>query len=173
MFKAIGSVLRAIAPTLLEALPIPGIGGMARAAITGIFGLDEGSTDKEIGMALKHATPEQLLALKKADQDFKIKMKELDIDLEEIHQADRDSARKMQIDTKSLIPGFLALVIFFGFFSLLACLIFVPIPKDAIPILEIMVGSLGAMVIQIIQFYYGSSRGSQDKTRILSDLDKK
>lgn len=173
MIKAIGGVLRAIAPTLLEALPIPGIGGMARAAITGIFGLEEGSTDKEIGMALKHATPEQLLALKKTDQDFKIKIKELDIDLEEIHQADRDSARKMQVDTKSLIPGFLALVIFFGFFSLLACLIYIPIPKDAVSILEIMIGSLSTMVIMIVTFYFGSSKGSQDKTRILSDLDKK
>jgi len=57
---------------------------MATKAISeALLGKPDGS-EVELLQAAERATPEQLLALKKAEQDFAVQMRELDIDLERI-----------------------------------------------------------------------------------------
>ena len=72
------NVVGAVAPTLGTALGGP-MGGMAANMIAEVLGVP--NTPKAIEKAMAEATPEQMLELKKAEQDFEVQMKELDVDV--------------------------------------------------------------------------------------------
>jgi hypothetical protein len=120
--------LAAVAPGLATAILGP-MGGVAVRAIEGVFGLDN-STPEQLAQAVSGATPDQLLALKKADQDFTLNMKKLDIDLERISADDRNSARNREASVKDRTPALLALLMTFGFFGTLLFMLLHPLPKD-------------------------------------------
>jgi len=163
------SILSAVAPTLGTALGGP-LGGVAGRAIASVLLGNEEASDEAAATAVLNATPEQLLALKNADHDFQQKMAALDVDLERIASADRDSARRREIETKDKMPGLLALGVFFGFFGILVALMFVEMPATAKDPLMIMLGALGALVSQIANYFYGSSSGSATKTKMLDRM---
>jgi membrane-bound ClpP family serine protease len=120
-----------------------------------------------------NATPEQLAAVKKIDADFKVQMKELDIDLERIASQDRDSARNMQIHTNDWIPRVLALLITVGFFGILIWMLTKGMPPTGTEALLMMLGALGTAWTGVVNFYYGSSAGSKAKTDVLSEFKSK
>ena len=120
--------------------------------------------------------PEKLAKLKEVNNSFDIKMKELNIDLEEleieqekIDAADRESARAMQKETESQVPEALALITVGGYFVLLYCMFSgdIKISEGLENIAMIMIGALIASVERIYNFYFGSSKGSKDKTKAL------
>jgi hypothetical protein len=119
------------------------------------------------------ASPDQLAALKKIDADFKAHMKELDIDLERIAAGDRDSARQMQTATKDWVPKVLAVVITLGFFGILIWMLLNGMPKTGTEALLMMLGALGTAWTGVVNFYYGSSAGSKQKTDALTARDGK
>lgn len=123
-------------------------------------------------IATAFADPQQRAALIKAEQDFQAQMAELGYkDAEALAataEADRASAREMQIQTKSQLPGTLALLVTIGFFGLLALSAFHTIPASSEKILDVMTGSLGTAWIMIITYYFGSSAGSDRKTELLA-----
>jgi hypothetical protein len=121
-------------------------------------------TEAELVEAAAKATPEQLLALKKAEQDFAIKMRELDIDLKRISNEDRNSARNREIKTKDLTPRFLAAAVTFGFFGVLSWMIANGLPANGGEAMLVMLGTLGTAWGAIISYYFGSSAGSREKT---------
>ncbi len=55
--------------------------------------LEYPNTPKAIEKAVAEATPEQMLELKKAEQDFELQMKELDVDVFKLETADIQDAR--------------------------------------------------------------------------------
>lgn len=145
---------------------------MAVTAIADAFGLTD-KTSESIQAALSGATPEQMLALKNADREFGLKMQELGFknveSLERIAAEDRASARSMQVTVKSRIPGALAIAITLGFFSILAGMMSGALKSDDNQALFIMLGALGAAFGAVVNFYYGSSAGSQAKDRLLAE----
>src|SRR4051794_24989640 len=92
--QALG-VLGAVAPTIATAFGGP-LAGQAVRWVEGALGLPQLGDKEAAAAAIANATPDQILALKKADQDFAVHLKALDIDLERIAAGDRDSARRMQ-----------------------------------------------------------------------------
>jgi hypothetical protein len=136
-----------------------------------LFGHEDG-TEQQVSDALSSATPDQLATIKKIDADFKVRMKELDIDLERISAGDRDSARQMQRDTKDWVPKVLAVVITLGFFGILIWMLLNGMPKTGTEALLMMLGALGTAWTGVVNFYYGSSAGSKAKTDALSMKDK-
>ena len=115
----------------------------------------------------------QLQKLKETDATFKLKMKELDIDLEKIAAGDRDSARNMQIRTNDWIPRAMAIMVTFGFFGILAWLLVRGVPPSGSETLIYMLGALGTAWTGIVQFYFGSSAGSKAKTDAMVTGEKK
>lgn len=162
------SIVGAVAPVLGTALGGP-LGGMAVKAIGDALGLSD-ATEATVSGAIQGATPDQLAAIKKADQDFAVKMKSLDIDLEKIGSEDRDSARKMQIETKSWTPHVLALVITVGFFGILIGLLSGVLSSKDSPELLLLIGSLSTAWGMVVSFFYGSSSGSQGKDSTISKM---
>jgi len=167
------SLVKTLAPTLGTALGGPLAGAAASAVAKAVLGKDEATSD-ELSKALQSATPEQLAAIREADQAFAAKMKELDIDLEQIHANDRDSARRREVDARdSWTPRTLAAVVVVGFF---ACVGFVLAGKvqingEAGVLIGSLLGYVSAKADQVCSFYYGSTAGSQAKTALLAKAD--
>ena len=168
----IGGLLGQIAPTIATAIGGP-VAGMAVKALAGALGLSQDSSSDEVQEALMNATPEQLAAVKKIDADFKVQMKELDIDLERIAAGDRDSARNMQMQTNDWIPRAMAIMVTFGFFGILTWLLTKGVPPTGSETLIYMLGALGTAWTGIVQFYFGSSAGSKAKTDAMVQGEKK
>ena len=168
----IGGLLGQIAPTIATAIGGP-VAGMAVKALAGALGLSQDASSDDVQTALMNATPEQLAAVKKIDADFKVQMKELDIDLERIAAGDRDSARNMQMQTNDWIPRAMAIMVTFGFFGILTWLLTKGVPPTGSETLIYMLGALGTAWTGIVQFYFGSSAGSKAKTDALVAGEKK
>jgi len=164
-WKKLGGLIEAIAPTIATALGGP-LAGMATRAISGaLFGHQDGTVD-DIQTALLNATPDQLSALKKIDADFKVQMKQLDINLEQIAEQDRDSARHMQIETRDWIPRVLAVLIVGGF-AIITGLKMSGWSTVNDPSMSELLTTLRDGVILILSFFFGSSSGSQKKDQMI------
>ena len=116
LIKTFGPLIGSVAPTIATAMGGPLAGMAVKAVSMALFGHSDGTQD-DIMTALSNPTGDQLAALKKIDADFKVQMKSLDIDLERIAAGDRDSARNMQVQTKSWLVPTLATVIVTSFIS--------------------------------------------------------
>ncbi len=157
------SIVKTVAPMLGTAIGGP-LGGLATRTIAGVLLGDETASEEQIAQAMASATPDQLLALKKADNDFAIKMKELDVDLERISQQDRSSAREREAKTgDSATPRILAIFITLGFFGILGFMVTHNLPETGRDALLVMLGALGTAFTCVIAYYFGSSSGSKNK----------
>lgn len=161
------SLVKAVAPVIGTALGGP-IGGLAAKTLSQTLLGKDNSTINEIEQAVKKATPDQLYALKKADNDFKIQMEQLGIDLEKIAADDRANARNREIQLKDNAPKLLAAVIVLGFFGVLATMVMIIIPANAVQPINILLGALTAMLTQVGNYYFGSSAGSARKTELMT-----
>ena len=74
-------VVGTIAPTIGSALGGP-MGGMAMNMIAEKLGVPNNA--QAVEKAIQNATPEQMMEIKKAEQEFDLKMKELDVEVFEI-----------------------------------------------------------------------------------------
>lgn len=157
--------LAKIAPTVASAMGGP-LAGMAVEFVTKKLGI-EGGTVESITQTLEEGklTAEQIMQLKQAEVELKAKEKELGVKFAELTVKDRADARAMQISTRSLIPGLLAMVVTSGFFGILWMLMSgEAVKSDA---LMLMLGSLGTAWTSIIAFFFGSSVSSQGKDEMI------
>jgi hypothetical protein len=163
------SIVGAVAPTIGTALGGP-LGGMAAQAITGALGIKTDAKEGDIARAVASATPDQLLAIKKAEIEFAKRMRELDIDLERIAAGDRDSARQREVRTGDhWTPRILACVVTVGFFATLFYTLRNGVPQGAGgEVVLVLLGSLGTAWTGICAYYYGSSAGSRAKDNLIA-----
>lgn len=166
-----------VAPTLATALGGP-LAGTAVTFIENAFGIKAGD-QKALQAAIASATPEQLLALKQADQAFAAKMKELGIEEEQLTFKDLESARAMQISTKDPNVARLAWTIIMGFIVVslaqLAAMIgwadqVNKIPPQGWLLIGNISGYLANEAKQASAFYFGTTAGSQNKDATLAEI---
>lgn len=168
----LGDIIKGALPFLASALPGP-LGSVASKVISGVLGVDANDED---GMktALAQATPEQWATLKKAEQDFQVRMAEMGFknvaDLEKIAADDRASAREREIAVKDITPRVLAYSITIGFFGILGCMLFGVMPQNAHDALMILLGALSTAFAGIIAYYFGSSSGSAAKQKTIDSI---
>lgn len=156
-----------VAPTLASALLGP-MAGVAVAGIGKILGLDNATT-KDIAQAINDGkiTPEHLAEIRKLELQYQADEAERGFKYVELTFKDSDSARQMQIATKSVVPAVLAGIVTTGFFGILIFMIVNSDYKPTEPLL-ILLGALSTSWATIIGFYFGSSHGSQSKDILLS-----
>ena len=65
----------------------------------------------------------------------------------------------------------LGAIIVIGFFLLLYLLIYQNIPVNNKDILNIVIGALIGSFTTVVGYFYGSSKGSSDKTKMINDKD--
>ena len=155
--------LEQIAPTIATALGGP-LAGLAVEAVSKAIGVPQADAKALLDSAKLSA--DQIAQLKLAELELQKQANELGLDFEKLATDDRKSARDMQSNTRSWIPGLLAIFVTFGFFGILLALMYGQVAKtDEV---MIMLGSLGTAWTGIIGFYFGSSRGSQAKDVLLA-----
>lgn len=164
------NLIGTVAPWIGTAIGGP-LGGLAVDAVGKAFGLDEKSEDS-IKRALSGVTPEQMLALKNADQQFQEQMQALgfkDIEtLEQIAAGDRDSARKMQVSNRSNVPAMLSGLVVLGFFGILGGMMSGVLKTSDSQALLILLGALTAAFGSVVAFWFGTTHDSGRKTDMLA-----
>jgi uncharacterized membrane protein YeaQ/YmgE (transglycosylase-associated protein family) len=152
MKALIKNLIGSVAPTLGTALGGP-MGGMAANMIADVLGCK--NEPKEIQKAINNATPEQMLQLKKAEADFEVKMKELEVDVFKLETADIQDARgKFSKDWTARIIGVLVVGGFMGYIFLVTIQ---PPEQNSEALINLVLGYLGGLASAIISFYFGAS----------------
>ena len=157
--------LKTLAPTLASCLggPLAGIGVSLLEKVLGI------SADKVMDVVQSgKLTADQVAQIKVAELELKKMEEEQGFKFEQLAVEDRKSARDMQTTTKSIIPAVLSIVITGGFFGVLGAIMYYPAAANNQPLL-IMLGSLGGGFIQVLNFWFGSTNGSQKKDVMLAN----
>lgn len=165
------ATLKSIAPTAATLLAGP-FAGMAVKAIGDALSIDE-PTQEKIAQAFQsqQLNGDQLVAVKMAEQTLALKLEELGVKRDELDIENTKSARDMQIATRSHIPGALAFLITFGFFSILGWMLSDPTIKPSEALL-VMLGALGTAWGSVVNYFFGSSQGSRAKTDLIDRMSK-
>ena len=165
------AILSAGMPMLATAIGGP-FGLLASGAIAKVFGLTDNATDQQIANAVANATPEQVLALKQAENSFTEHMAAMGYDntqkLAALLIEDRKSAREMQVSTRSKIPGVLALAIVVAWAGVQCFLLTHVIDPTMRELIARVLGTLDGALMLVLSFYFGSSASSQQKTELLA-----
>ena len=152
------NVVGAVAPTLGTAIGGP-MGGMAANLIAETLGGP--NNPKSIEKDIAEATPEQMLQLKKAEQDFEKQMKELDVDVYKLEAQEKQDARKrFSKDWTTRIMGIATLGGFLGYIFLVTLQ---PPEQNSEALINLVLGYLGGLASAVISFYFGASKSKEDK----------
>ena len=177
LLDSIKSIVRTVAPILGTALG-GSLGGAAASTIANAICGKPEATEKEIYASLQ--SPESLLKLKEAENAFVIKLKELGIDEMKLEAMDRDSARLREAEmaksgNRDYTTSILAVCLTFGFFGMLITLMFFGshIPQTILSVIEILLGALATAFISIINYYFGSSKSSGEKNKMIAEMTYK
>ena len=169
------NVISTVAPWIGTALGGP-LGGMAVSAIADALNLDD-KTESAIKTALSGASPEQLLALKNADQEFALRMQEIGFKNEQALAAlavdNTKDARDLQKVTRSWVPSALSIIITLGFLGILVGMMSGELTSSDNQALLIMLGALGAAFGAVINYWLGSTMGSSRKTELIAQAPAK
>jgi hypothetical protein len=164
------ALVKTVAPWIGTALGGP-LGGMAIEAASNALGLSD-KTVESVKQALSGATPEQMLALKQADQAFSLSMQQLGFkqvsDMEAIAAGDRKDARAMQTTTRSRIPALLSVIVTVGYFAVLVGMMLGWFKVSDSQALLLMLGSLSTGWGVVMAFWFGTTNDSGRKTELLA-----
>ena len=170
MWDDLKSLVGAVAPTLATALGGP-LAGAATRAITGALGLNDAADAHEVMQQIT-ADPEALLKLKKADQEFAVRMRELDIDVYKIDQQDRASARQREQNVGGYANPVLAAIVIGGFLAAVFFVLSGHVVTDTVnaTLVGSVIGYVSAKADQVVSYYFGSSDGSRKKDGLLAKM---
>lgn len=176
----IANAAEAVAPTIATAVLGP-LGGMGVSAIEKVFGitpqsstsLDERTT--AAAAAIAGATPDQLIALKKADQDFQVQMKELGFKdtetLASLAVQDRSSARTMEVSTRSIMPPLFGMAIILGSLGAAAAILAGKVAyanTTEATMVGTVIGYLFSEAKAVLAFYFGSTHDTEQVNDLLA-----
>ena len=161
--------LKTIAPTIATAMGGP-LAGMAVDAIGSALGMKDATKEqvKDL-LASGTLTSDQMASIKQADASLKVRMKELEIDMEKVHAGDRNSARDMAAKTGDVwTPRLMAIVVFAVWGAVNYKLFNGTINGDMRELVARALGTLDAVLMAVIYYYYGSSSSSAAKTEAMA-----
>jgi hypothetical protein len=152
-FDAIKSLVGDLAPTLGAALGGP-VGGAAAGMIAQVLGCEP--TPQKIEKALQTATPEQLAEIKKAELDFEVRMKELEVDVFALETKDIQHAREsFSEDWTARSIAIISILLFGGYVFLVTLQ---PADDNDLNVVNLVLGYLGGIVSSVVSFYFGASK---------------
>ena len=159
-------VIAGAAPSLARALGGPLAGAAVQHISNAIFGAPD-MDEEQLGEALARASPEQWLALQQAERDFARALREAEVEEQRIAAGDRADARARQSVMGDWTPTALGALIIIGFFVVLGAMVTQNLPAGAETEFSIMLGALATMTAAVVNYFFGSSAGSKEKTRLI------
>ena len=186
IFSTLASAVSSIAPTLATMLGGP-LAGAAVSALEGALGLAPGAGADAVADVLKNGklTADQIVAVQAANQRHTEIIGQQGLDLAKLNAAhseafaaddvaDRVSARARQVSLRDWTTPVLAWLVMTGSIALAAAVVTGNVTKD--PTLAVQVGVVIGYVFNeakaVLSFYFGSSRGSDEKSRDLAEIAK-
>ena len=152
-FDKVKGLVGSLAPTLGAALGGP-VGGAAASMLADVLGCDP--VPQKIERALAQATPEQLAEIKKAELDFEVRMKELEVDVFALETKDIQNAREsFSEDWTARAIALLSIVLFGGYVLLVTVQ---PADDNDLNVVNLVLGYLGGSVSSVVSFYFGASK---------------
>ena len=146
------NILGSLAPTLGAALGGP-IGGQAGEILSKVLGVS--NNPKSLEQAIQNMTAEQMIELKKAEKDFEVQMKELEVDVFALEVQDKQDARgKFSRDWTARIMGIATVGGFLGYIFLVTLQ---PPEQNSEALIHLVLGYLGGLASAVISFYFGAS----------------
>jgi len=156
--------LKTIAPTVATALGGP-LAGMAVSAVSKALGCDPDEVQDIISSG--KLTAEQVASIQLAELELKKQAQSMGLDIAKLTVEDRKSARDMQIATKSMLVPSLAIIIVSAFIGVVIATLGGFAVVDSV-LAGTLIGYLSAKAEQVVNFYFGSSAGSKEKTDIIA-----
>lgn len=165
------TALKQIAPTVATALLGP-LGGVAASAIGDLMGIDDADQSK-IARAIQggQLTPEQVGKLRELELEYQNNEKERGFRYAELAFKDRDSARQAGVAGGTLNKLFwLSLWLITTVLTAELCVLWLGIPHG-VPEIVVgrVLGMLDSVAMQVMNFWYGTSSGSAEKTTMLAN----
>ncbi|WP_338509251.1 hypothetical protein [Burkholderia gladioli] len=176
-------ILKTVAPWLVTALTggVPGVAAMAASAIADRLGLGDGSVEAVTSaLSGQSVTPEQLLALKQADADFELKMRQagfahvenlagIQVQADKVAADDRASARQYAASEHDHTARNLAYMYTVALFVVIGLEFYLAIGEIRMPdvvksTLDTLLGVLITMVIGSKEYFFGSSSRADKQT---------
>jgi hypothetical protein len=166
--------IASIAPTIATALGGP-LAGLGVEAVGKALGIDQPTINRVQDVLTQgQLSADQIVALRTAEDSLKVRMRELNIQEESLTYQDRANARQMQVANKDWMPRALAIGLLLGAACLFAAVITGNVTKD--PSLAVQLGAIIGYVTSelkaVFAFYFGSSRGSDDKSATIAEIAK-
>ena len=157
MLDKIKNLVGTVAPALGSALGSP-LGGAAISMIADKLGVP--NNQQAVEKAIRQATPDEMLKLKEADNEFEIKMKELDVDVFRLETEDKQNARAaFSKDWTTKLMGLLTLS---GFMAYIFLVTLQPPEQNSEALINLVLGYLGGLASAVISFYFGASQSKED-----------
>jgi len=164
-------IVGTVAPAVASAFGTPAMGVAVAALSNVIFGRVDASADEVAGaIANGQLTGEQLVAIRQADNDFKVKMgqmgldlQKLELDTEQAYLKDVQDARARQVATKDPTPQVILSVLFLLWAATFALFYFAPLPTDEFlrALIVRAYATIETGLTGAIAYFIGSSRGSR------------
>jgi hypothetical protein len=185
-------IIKTIAPIAGSLIGSP-LAGVAIAAIGDAIGMKAPTVERIAGAIQSGSlTPEQVVAVRASDAALKIRLRELDLDHEKIeadtekaYLADTQDARKAHAGDSGVY--WLGISVLFTFAVVMVACLYgcYQILTDGLKIRDVgivaavfgflgtVVGYVAANAQQVVSYFFGSSRGSTEKSREMADAIKK
>lgn len=155
---------------------VPVLVAMAAKAVGDAVGVEVEATPAAISKVIAGATPEQMMAMRQADNEFALKMREFGYkEATELYTAevtDRNGAREREVKTGDKTNRNLAYLVIGAFITMVACTLMGWTKAESV-MAGTLIGYLSAKAEQVLSYYFGSSRGSDRKTELLQAAPKK
>lgn len=185
----IKDVIKSIAPIAGSLIGSP-IAGMAMAMIGEAIGIKQ-PTAERVAEAIKGGSlsPEQVAAVRAADAALKVRLRELDLDekrieadTEKAYLADAQNARQANSGDRGVFWLGIVILVSYALVILLTLLgAYWLLVKGGIKDMDAglvaavfslvgaIIGYIASDAKQVVSYYFGSSRGSNDKSRDMAD----
>lgn len=154
--------LKKYAPDIAGAILTGGatLPSLAIKAIKDATGEDVQS-ESDLEALISNASPELMLKTTQANNAFKIRMRELDVELEKAELKNQEQAREQHKD--SWMPATICIVLTLGLFSFVLALMTQVVPEDNARMIDMIFGSYLTAWISSVAYFVGTTRSSSVK----------
>ena len=146
--------------------------------ISSVFGVDEEEVTPDNLNGLIRANPEKLLELKKAEFNHKERLQALLLEETKLIIQDVSNARSRETEITKVTGKrdvnlyVMSYMVILGFFGTFGTIIFIAFPSTSEKLIFLLLGGLISAFERVLNYFFGTSRSSKDKTALLSGLGK-
>lgn len=168
-WKKLGSKIKKFAPLLGTVIP----GGSLATGVISMVADAIGAEPAPESIARAINNPDVRAKLIELQATHKTELQRLALQSDQIFLADRASARNREVELakatgkRDYTLSLLAIALVVGFFTVCGVMMYKPLPDGQSEVVYMLFGNLGSGFTAVLGYYFGSSKGSSEKTTML------